>query len=86
MSPSPLAWQSHVTAYTFHPLVITEECVAAEKGGLMLLEEATQAGAGYDSGRRTTRAQVHINKEGFLPAFKDEFCDVFTEENCRKVL
>ena len=26
----------------------------------------------------------HINKEGFLPAFKDAFFDVFTEENCRK--
>jgi hypothetical protein len=26
----------------------------------------------------------HINKEGFLPAFKDAFFDVFIEENCRK--
>jgi hypothetical protein len=26
----------------------------------------------------------HINKEGFLPAFKDAFFDVFTTENCRK--
>ena len=26
----------------------------------------------------------HINKEGFLPAFKNSFFDVFTEENCRK--
>jgi hypothetical protein len=26
----------------------------------------------------------HINKEGFLPAFKDAFFDVFTAENCRK--
>jgi hypothetical protein len=26
----------------------------------------------------------HIDKEGFLPAFKDAFFDVFTEENCRK--
>jgi hypothetical protein len=26
----------------------------------------------------------YINKEGFLPAFKDAFFDVFTEENCRK--
>jgi hypothetical protein len=26
----------------------------------------------------------HINKEGFLPAFRDAFFDVFTEVNCRK--
>jgi hypothetical protein len=26
----------------------------------------------------------HINKEGFLPAFKDAFFDVFTYENCKK--
>jgi hypothetical protein len=26
----------------------------------------------------------HINKEGFLPAFKDAFFNVFTEANCRK--
>jgi hypothetical protein len=26
----------------------------------------------------------HINKEGFLPAFKDAFFDMFTTENCRK--
>jgi hypothetical protein len=26
----------------------------------------------------------HINKEGFLPAFRDAFFDVFTEANCRK--
>jgi hypothetical protein len=26
----------------------------------------------------------HIDKEGFLPAFRDAFFDVFTEENCRK--
>lgn len=26
----------------------------------------------------------HISKENFLPAFKDAFFDVFTEENCRK--
>jgi hypothetical protein len=26
----------------------------------------------------------HINKEGFLPAFKDAFFDVFTEGNCCK--
>ena len=26
----------------------------------------------------------HINKEGFLPAFRDAFFDVFTEENYRK--
>lgn len=26
----------------------------------------------------------HISKENFLPAFKDTFFDVFTEENCRK--
>jgi hypothetical protein len=30
------------------------------------------------------RRVFHINKEGFLPAFKDAFFDVFTEENCRK--
>jgi hypothetical protein len=27
----------------------------------------------------------YINKEGFLPAFKDASFDVFTTENCRKV-
>jgi hypothetical protein len=27
----------------------------------------------------------HINKESFLPAFKEAFFDVFTEANCRKV-
>jgi hypothetical protein len=26
----------------------------------------------------------YINKENFLPAFKDAFFDVFTKENCRK--
>jgi hypothetical protein len=26
----------------------------------------------------------YINKEGFLPAFKHAFFDVFTEDNCRK--
>jgi hypothetical protein len=26
----------------------------------------------------------YINKEGLLPAFKDAFCDVFTEAICRK--
>jgi hypothetical protein len=26
----------------------------------------------------------YINKEGFLPAFKDAFFDVFTEAICRK--
>jgi hypothetical protein len=26
----------------------------------------------------------HINIEGFLPAFKEAFFDVFTETNCRK--
>jgi hypothetical protein len=26
----------------------------------------------------------YINKEGFLPAFKDAFFDVFTKENCQK--
>jgi hypothetical protein len=26
----------------------------------------------------------HINKEGFLPAFRDAFSDVFTYENCKK--
>jgi hypothetical protein len=30
------------------------------------------------------RRIFHINKEGFLPAFKDAFFSVFTEENCRK--
>jgi hypothetical protein len=30
------------------------------------------------------RRVFYINKEGFLPAFKDAFFDVFTEENCRK--
>lgn len=30
------------------------------------------------------RRVFHINKEGFLPAFKDAFFDVFTEENCQK--
>jgi hypothetical protein len=30
------------------------------------------------------RRVVHINKEGFLPAFKDAFFNVFTEANCRK--
>jgi hypothetical protein len=30
------------------------------------------------------RRVFHINKEGFLPAFKDAFFDMFTKENCRK--
>lgn len=30
------------------------------------------------------RRVFHINKEGFLPAFKDAFFDVFTIENCQK--
>jgi hypothetical protein len=30
------------------------------------------------------RHVFHINKEGFLPAFRDAFFDVFTEANCRK--
>ena len=30
------------------------------------------------------RRVFHINKEGFLPAFKDAFFDVFTPENCKK--
>jgi hypothetical protein len=30
------------------------------------------------------RRVFHINKEGFLPTFKDAFFNVFTEENCRK--
>ena len=30
------------------------------------------------------RRVFHINKEGFLPAFKDALFDVFTEANCRK--
>jgi hypothetical protein len=30
------------------------------------------------------RCVFHINKEGFLPAFRDAFFDVFTEANCRK--
>jgi hypothetical protein len=30
------------------------------------------------------RSVFHINKEGFLPAFRDAFFDVFTEANCRK--
>ena len=30
------------------------------------------------------RRVFHINKEGFLPAFKDAFFDVFTEANCQK--
>jgi hypothetical protein len=30
------------------------------------------------------RRVFYINKEGFLPAFRDEFFDVFTEANCRK--
>lgn len=30
------------------------------------------------------RRVFHINKEGFLPAFKDAFLDVFTKENCQK--
>lgn len=30
------------------------------------------------------RRVFHINKEGFLPAFRDAFFDVFTKENCQK--
>ena len=30
------------------------------------------------------RRVYHINKEGFLPAFKDAFLDVFTYDNCKK--
>ena len=30
------------------------------------------------------RRVYHINKEGFLPAFKDAFFDVFTYNNCKK--
>ena len=30
------------------------------------------------------RRVYHINKEGFLPAFKDAFFSVFTYENCKK--
>ena len=30
------------------------------------------------------RRVFYINKEGFLPAFKDAFFNVFTEDNCRK--
>jgi len=30
------------------------------------------------------RRIFHINKEGFLPAFRDAFFDVFTTENCKK--
>jgi hypothetical protein len=30
------------------------------------------------------RRVFHIDKEGFLPAFRDAFFDVFTEANCRK--
>jgi hypothetical protein len=30
------------------------------------------------------RRVFYINKEGFLPAFKDAFFNVFTTENCRK--
>jgi hypothetical protein len=30
------------------------------------------------------RRVFHIDKESFLPAFRDAFFDVFTEENCRK--
>jgi hypothetical protein len=30
------------------------------------------------------RRVFHINKEGFFPAFKNAFFNVFTEENCRK--
>ena len=30
------------------------------------------------------RRVFYIDKEGFLPAFKDVFFDVFTEQNCRK--
>jgi hypothetical protein len=32
----------------------------------------------------TRRRVFHINKEGFFPAFKDAFFEVFTTENCRK--
>jgi hypothetical protein len=32
------------------------------------------------------RRVSHINKEGFLPAFRDAFFDVFTEEICRKAV
>ena len=31
-----------------------------------------------------SRHVFHINKEGFLPAFRDAFLDVFTYENCKK--
>jgi hypothetical protein len=35
--------------------------------------------------RALARQRVfHINKEGFLPAFKDAFLDVFTKDNCQK--
>jgi hypothetical protein len=30
------------------------------------------------------RRVFHINKEGFLPAFRDAFFDVFIEANCQK--
>jgi hypothetical protein len=30
------------------------------------------------------RRVFHINKEGFLPAFRDAYFDVYTEANCRK--
>jgi len=30
------------------------------------------------------RRVFHITKEGFLPAFRDAFFDVFTEDNCRE--
>jgi hypothetical protein len=30
------------------------------------------------------RRVFYVNKEGFLPAFKDAFFDVFTEAICRK--
>src|ERR1700712_1054676 len=30
------------------------------------------------------RRVYHINKEGFLPAFKDAFLDIFTYDNCKK--
>jgi hypothetical protein len=30
------------------------------------------------------RRVFYINKEGFLPAFKDAFFNVFTKENCQK--
>jgi hypothetical protein len=30
------------------------------------------------------RRVFHIDKEGFLPAFRDAFFDVFTKENCQK--